>query len=84
MKDETQGWLDRAEEHLEVASALLGTDHYAQSIFFCQQAVEMLLKSMWIEQAYEGVPRRTHDLVSLAEELAGTIRRSVCVSPQAV
>lgn len=45
MKDETQGWLDRAEEHLEVASALLGTDHYAQSIFFCQQALEMLLKS---------------------------------------
>ncbi len=69
MKDETGEWLRKADEHLDVASALLDSDHYPQCVFFCQQAVEMLLKSMWIEQADEGLPRRTHDLVSLAEEL---------------
>ena len=69
MKDETREWLGRAEEHLGAASALLDSGHYPQSVFFCQQAMEMLLKAMWIEQADEGLPRRTHDLVSLAEEL---------------
>ena len=69
MKPETQQWLAKADEHLGAASALLQLGHYAQCIFFCQQSLEMLLKAIWIERAPEGLPRRTHDLVSLAKEL---------------
>ncbi len=69
MKDETRQWIARAEEHLDVAFALFESVHYPQSVFFCQQALELLLKAMWIEQADSGLPRRTHDLVSLVEEL---------------
>jgi HEPN domain-containing protein len=70
MKKETLDWLDRAEEHLKAASVLLEGALSAQCVFFCQQAMEMLLKSIWIERAEEGLPPRTHDLVSLAQELA--------------
>lgn len=69
MKDETRGWLGKADEHLAAASVLLGSDHYSQCVFLCQQTMELLLKAIWIEKADEGLPRRTHDLVSLAQEL---------------
>ena len=69
MKDETRAWVRKAEEHLEAASVLLQGDLYPQCVFFCEQAIETLLKSIWVEHASEGVPPRVHDLVSLAEDL---------------
>jgi HEPN domain-containing protein len=69
VKEETLAWLGKADEHLKSAKALFDLEHHAQCIFFCQQATEVLLKAMWIEQAEEGLPRRTHDLVALAAEL---------------
>jgi HEPN domain-containing protein len=38
-------------------------------LFHCEQAVEKSLKALWIERAEEGFPPRTHDLVSLADEI---------------
>jgi HEPN domain-containing protein len=39
-------------------------------LFHCQQGLEKLLKASLIERSTSGTVRRTHDLVSLAEELA--------------
>ena len=38
-------------------------------LFHCQQALEKLLKGIVVEQRSPEYVRRTHDLVSLAEEL---------------
>ena len=70
MKPETERWVARAEEHLSAASVLLEQGFHRQCIFFCQQSLEMLLKAFWVERASEGLPRRTHDLVALSEELS--------------
>lgn len=69
MKPEAAAWLEKAEEHLDAALVLLKGGHYPQSIFLSEQAVETLLKTIWVERASEGVPPRTHDLVFLAEDL---------------
>ena len=69
MKPETEQWVSKAQENLDIAGHLLELLYPAQCIFFSQQAVEMLLKAIWIERADEGLPRKTHDLVSLAKEL---------------
>ena len=69
MKPETRQWLDKAEGHLKAAGVLLREAFYAQCVFFCQQAIEVLLKAMWVEQTPQNMPPRTHDLVFLAEGL---------------
>ena len=38
-------------------------------MFHCQQSLEKLLKAILIERSVAGIARRTHDLVSLTEEL---------------
>ncbi len=40
-----------------------------QCVFHCQQAIEKLLKALLIEREVVERPRRTHDLVSLADDL---------------
>jgi len=37
-------------------------------VFHCQQAIEKLLKAIWIEQNSSGQPRYVHDLVALGED----------------
>ena len=69
MKPETEQWVEKAEQFLRGASVLLGSDLPPQCVFFCEQAMETLLKAIWVHQASEGVPPRTHDLVSLAKDL---------------
>ena len=69
MKPETEEWVEIAEQDLRAASVLLQSGLDPQCVFFCEQAIETLLKAIWVEQASEGVPPRTHDLVSLAKDL---------------
>src|SRR5712692_3500866 len=70
MKAETEQWLRIADGHLGSAGVLLKEGHYPQCVFFCEQAIECLLKAIWIERSSEGVPPKIHHLVDLAEELA--------------
>jgi HEPN domain-containing protein len=69
MKPESRLWLNKAEGHLKAAGVLREAGLYSQCVFFCQQAVEVLLKAMWVERAPNNTPPRTHDLVFLAERL---------------
>lgn len=50
------------------AEALFERALYAQSVFFCEQAIETLVKAVWVEQAAEGIPPHTHDLVLLTKQ----------------
>lgn len=38
-------------------------------VFHCQQALEKLLKALWVEKSTEGFPPRRHDLVALSKEV---------------
>jgi HEPN domain-containing protein len=67
VKSETGNWVRKAEDNLESALVLMRTGHHAPCVFFCEQALELLLKAAWIEHTKEGVPPRTHDLVLLAK-----------------
>ncbi len=69
MKPETQGWVRLAEEDRHMAGSALESSLYRPCVFHCQQATEKLLKALWIEQAKEGYPPKTHSLVSLAREV---------------
>ena len=68
MKPETQEWLRIAEGDIGSAGSLLRDGFVHNSAYFCQQAVEKLLKGMVTEMGSE--PPKTHDLLELAE-LAG-------------
>jgi HEPN domain-containing protein len=54
---------------LEMAAAGLERGLYAPCVFHSQQAVEKLLKAIWIERVRDEPPPRTHNLVDLAREL---------------
>lgn len=68
MKEETKDWVALADMDLAAAEVLLERGLYPPVIFHCQQAVEKLLKAIWLERTGE-VPPRTHNLVDLASEL---------------
>jgi HEPN domain-containing protein len=70
VKPVTARWLERSERHLGAAKVALEAGYFEHSIFWAQQALEVLLKALLIERSPAGRARRTHDLVSLAEELS--------------
>jgi HEPN domain-containing protein len=65
---ETREWLDKASEDLASARVLAGSGHFANALFFCQQAAEKSLKAFltWHERPF----RRTHDLEELGQACA--------------
>jgi HEPN domain-containing protein len=66
MKKETREWIELSEEDLQVARLALDEGIPRTCIFHCQQALEKLLKAIWIEKAAEGYPPREHNLTLLA------------------
>lgn len=69
MKPEASEWLEMAEMDLRAAQILLEDGLYPASVFHSHQAVEKILKALWVEGHLEGTPPRTHDLVELAVEV---------------
>ena len=67
MKEETGKWVGLAEDNLKAADALLMSGFHRLCIFQCQQAIELLLKAIWVERSTEGYPPRQHNLVTLAQ-----------------
>ena len=71
MKDETAKWVRIAEGDLAAAGVLLergGDDLLRHSVFHCHEAIEKILKAIWVETRDEE-PERTHNLPYLASEL---------------
>ena len=68
MKETTRRWLQTADNDLAVARLAHTNGFYNQCVFHCQQAVEKVLKAIWIERLGETHPR-THNLAHLALQL---------------
>lgn len=74
-------WAAQARYDLETAKALFESGRYIYVMFFCQQAVEKMLKGIIAKKANE-TPPRIHNLMQLAsragieinEERAGLFR----------
>jgi HEPN domain-containing protein len=60
---EAREWFGKAAEDIESSRALVASGHFANALFFCQQAAEKSLKGFltWHERTF----RRTHDLEEL-------------------
>ena len=63
--EEAHSWLFRASDDLASARILADSGHFANALFFCQQAAEKSLKGFltWHQTPF----RRTHDLEELGE-----------------
>ena len=61
-------WLHKAESDRDTAKYLLAGRKYGDCSFYCQQAVEKLLKAMIVLQINQRPPY-THDLLTLAKKI---------------
>src|SRR3990172_3417228 len=68
MKPETERWVNRAEEDLETAAVALDHNYLSTCMFHNHEAVEKVLKAIWIETRGE-LAEKTHNLPYLAREL---------------
>jgi len=57
-------WLDIAQYDLETAKSIQQSGRYVYTVFMCQQAVEKLLKALYLKK-YEKEAPRSHSLVYL-------------------
>ena len=69
MKPEAERWVQLAQEDRHMARVALESSLHRPCVFHCQQALEKLLKAIWVEQSEQGYPPKKHNLVSLAQEL---------------
>ncbi len=68
MKPETEQWVRRAEEDLRAAGLALGHGLLSICMFENHEAIEKVLKAIWIETRGE-LAEKTHNLPYLAGEL---------------
>jgi HEPN domain-containing protein len=69
MSDTANNWYEIARYDLETAEAMQKEGRYLYVIFFCQQAVEKMMKGRYTQRTGEVAPK-IHDLRRLSE-LAG-------------
>ena len=67
MKEEVERWSKQAKADLKSAENSLKSKDYYLCAFMCQQAVEKILKSLYLEKY--GELRKIHDLVYFARKL---------------
>lgn len=60
-KERIAYWLDIADYDLGTAKAMMDTKRYLYVIFMCQQAVEKIIKALYI-QKYDDEPPRSHNV----------------------
>ncbi len=60
-EEKYQYWLDAAQYDLKTAAAMLTTGRWLYVAFMCQQAVEKLVKGLYVLYVDDNVPR-THNI----------------------
>ncbi len=68
MREEIKIWWEQAKEDLDTAEKNIKIEKFYASVFFCQQAVEKALKSLYILK-FSKPAGPTHSLIYLAKEL---------------
>lgn len=61
-------WIEISQYDLHTAEAMLEKSRYLYVGFMCQQAVEKMLKALYVLKK-EGMPPRTHNLLYLVDEI---------------
>jgi len=69
VKPEAERWVQRAEADLEMCDVALELGSREICLFHCHEAVEKILKAIWLEQRGEQA-EKTHSLPYLARELS--------------
>ena len=67
MKGEIKNWQDSSKKDFDTAKYLFDGRKYEESAFFCQQAVEKVLKALLLKKTKELL--KIHDLVLLAKKV---------------
>ena len=67
MVEEFSLWLDKSKESLDDAVYSLKSRRYSLTAFYCQQALEKILKAAIIKYKNQR-PRKIHDLLPLREQ----------------
>lgn len=62
-----KNWTSLAEYDLETAKAMLKSGRYVYVAFTCQQAIEKLLKAIYVKRK-NGTPPYTHNLTKLVDD----------------
>ena len=60
-KEKFNLWLEKAERDLDAAGAMFDTGRWFYVVFMCQQAVEKLVKGLYIQYVDDNVPY-THNI----------------------
>ncbi len=68
MQKAIQEWIEISEYDLRTAEAMLTEGRYLYVAFMCQQAVEKILKALYVKKKNE-FPPRTHNLLYLVDIL---------------
>lgn len=66
-------WVEISEYDLRTAEAMLETKRFLYVVFMCQQAVEKILKAIYVQKKSE-LPPRTHNLLYLTDALEISLR----------
>ncbi|MFH1751402.1 MAG: HEPN domain-containing protein [archaeon] len=69
MRKDVEVWVQQAEIDLETAEKNFHYEIYYASAFFCQQALEKMMKALFMLQRKERVPT-THNLRELGESIS--------------
>lgn len=67
MQDKIPIWLEISKDDIETAEACFEKKRYLWMMVTCQQAIEKLLKALYIKKI-QVTPPKVHDLVLLAEK----------------
>ncbi|MBI3928033.1 MAG: HEPN domain-containing protein [Armatimonadetes bacterium] len=66
MREQTEWWLQTAQQDLDVARTLIERSYFAAAAFHCQQASEKALKAVFVER---GQNERSHSNLELLANL---------------
>ncbi len=69
-------WLDAAQYDLATAEAMLNSGRWLYVVFMCQQAIEKLVKGLYVLYVDDNVPR-THNIRVLIEKFETKLPESV-------
>jgi len=69
-------WLEYAERDLDAAGAMFDTGRWFYVVFMCQQAIEKLVKGLYILYVDENVPR-IHNIKTLVERFEDRLNSSI-------
>jgi HEPN domain-containing protein len=64
LRDKINYWVDNSDYDLQTAEAMHSSGRYAYTAFMCQQALEKIIKAVYLQENSQEAPR-SHSLVYL-------------------